>query len=76
MTTDPITIAPDEKAYRALELMEKRERPIGILPVVTKNGSFEGFITLHALIKVGFSEAKIQLEIIDFLVFLSYQLLY
>ena len=55
MTVNPVTIGPHQKAYEALELMEKRENPIGILPVIDENDTFQGFITLHSLVSAGFS---------------------
>ena len=56
MTANPVTIQSDAKAYEALELMENRQKPINIIPVVKNDDAFEGFITLHVLIKVGFSQ--------------------
>jgi arabinose-5-phosphate isomerase len=53
MTRDPITIEADDMAYQALELMEKRERPISHLPVI-RDGKFIGLIRLHDLLKEGF----------------------
>lgn len=57
MNKRPITIGPDELAYRALELMEKRERKITVLPVVKEN-QFLGIIRLHGLLGEGFFLAK------------------
>ncbi len=54
VNTNPAVITSQDKAYLALELMEKRESPISILPVVD-NGDFRGFIRLHDLLKEGFT---------------------
>jgi arabinose-5-phosphate isomerase len=54
MNHNPITISENVLAYEALNIMEKRENPIGVLPVV-KEGTFLGFIRLHDLFKEGFS---------------------
>lgn len=53
MNPSPVMISPEERAYRALELMEKRQREIHLLPVV-ENKIFVGFIRLHDLLKEGF----------------------
>ena len=50
MTQNPKTISSDEMAVNALEIMKQNN--ITQL-VVTQNGSFEGFIHLHDLIKEG-----------------------
>ena len=52
MTTNPVTIKKDAKAYKALELMEKRTHPINILPIIKDDKTFEGLITLHSLLKM------------------------
>ena len=52
MNTSPVTISSDELASRALELMEKRERPFSLLPV-THEGEFLGILRLHDLFKEG-----------------------
>lgn len=54
MSKNPISVTPDTLAYSALELMEKRERPISILPVV-ESDRFIGFLRVHDLFKEGFS---------------------
>lgn len=54
MTRKPISVTTDTLAFHALELMEKRERPISILPVV-ENNQFIGFLRVHDLFKEGFS---------------------
>ncbi len=54
MNAKPITVGPDDLAYDALLLMENRDKPVHILPVV-ENGIFKGFLRLHDLLKEGFS---------------------
>ncbi|MBF0313219.1 MAG: KpsF/GutQ family sugar-phosphate isomerase [Oligoflexia bacterium] len=54
MNTTPITIKASELAYKALELMEKRERQISVLPVVDDEDHFLGIIRLHDLLREGF----------------------
>ena len=49
---NPATVASHQKASQALELMEKREKPISLLPVID-DGIFQGFIRLHDLLKEG-----------------------
>lgn len=50
---NPVIVNSNERAYGALELMEKRTHPISLLPVVD-NGDFKGLIRLHDLLKAGF----------------------
>ncbi|MBF0300507.1 MAG: KpsF/GutQ family sugar-phosphate isomerase [Oligoflexia bacterium] len=54
MNKKPVSIAPNELAYLALELMENRERQISVLPVVGSDNEFLGVIRLHDLLKEGF----------------------
>jgi len=59
MTTDPVTIHQDERAQRALELMEgvasqePRRRQIYVLSVVDDAGRAVGFLRLHDLMGPG-----------------------
>jgi len=53
MNPNPITIAAEDLAFNALQLMEQRENQISILPVIDENKIFVGFIRLHDLIKEG-----------------------
>lgn len=55
MNRKPVTIGQDELAYTALTLMEKRQNPISVLPVVDETMTFLGFIRLHDLWREGFS---------------------
>jgi arabinose-5-phosphate isomerase len=49
-----MTIAEvDEKAVNALEFMEKREKPISVLPVLDRQDKVAGMIHLHDLISRG-----------------------
>lgn len=57
LNQSPVTISPETMAFEAMELMEKRERAIDILPVVD-NQKFLGFVRLHDLLKEGFGERK------------------
>lgn len=51
MTTKPVFVGPDDKAFRALELMEKRSSQISVLPVVDSvTGQCVGLVRLHDLI--------------------------
>lgn len=54
MTKTPISVDGDTLAFKALEIMEKRERPISILPVM-QGEEFIGFLRVHDLFKEGFS---------------------
>jgi len=59
MTADPVTIHQDERAQRALELMEgggseePRRRQISVLSVVDDEGRAVGFLRLHDLMRPG-----------------------
>jgi arabinose-5-phosphate isomerase len=53
MNPNPISIAPGTLAVEALRLMERRERPLNFLPVVSQSGAAIGLIRLHDLIKAG-----------------------
>jgi len=47
MTRTPVTIAPDASLAQALELMERRDSQISVLPVVDESGRALGLIRLH-----------------------------
>ncbi len=54
MTTNPITIEPDIMAIDALNLMENNyKKPINIIPVLSTDKEFLGFLRLHDLIQRG-----------------------
>ncbi len=53
MNKNPITINENELAYEGLLMMEDRDRPISILPVIGDDKTFKGFLRLHDLIKNG-----------------------
>lgn len=57
MNKDPVEVGPKDLAFRALDLMENRNNPISILPVV-KYEKFQGFIRLHDILKEGFLSQK------------------
>jgi len=54
LNSNPVSVLPDDLAMTALERMEKRSRPLNIVPVIEENKIF-GFLRLHDLIKEGFS---------------------
>lgn len=54
MNPTPITIGPQELAFKALEKMEKRTNQISILPVIDQENHFLGLIRLHDLWHEGF----------------------
>ena len=55
MTKDPVTVTADTLAYDALQLMEKRDSQISILPVVDGDRKSIGLIRLHDIVRSGLS---------------------
>lgn len=53
MNPKPSWVYADEKAFKALEFMEKREKPISVLPVLDHQEKVIGMIHLHDLIARG-----------------------
>ena len=53
MNEKPNFVYDDEKAVNALELMEKREKPISVLPVLDRQDKVVGMIHLHDLVSRG-----------------------
>ena len=53
MTKDPVVVNPQTLAYDALQLMEKRESQISILPVVDRDNKSIGLIRLHDIVRSG-----------------------
>jgi len=53
MTTDPVTVTPDELAFSALQLMENRPSQISVLPVVDSAHRCLGLLRLHDLVRSG-----------------------
>ena len=53
MNRTPITISPETKAQTALEFMEKREKPILVLPVVDDEKRAVGMVHLHDIVGLG-----------------------
>lgn len=52
---NPIFINPNKLAAEALAMMEKPDRQISIMPVLSPDKKFVGFIRIHDLLKEGFS---------------------
>ena len=55
MSRDPVVVNPQTLAYDALQLMEKRESQISILPVVDGDNKSVGLIRLHDIVRSGLS---------------------
>ena len=53
MNPKPCFVYQDEKAIQALEMMEKREKPISVLPVLDHTEKVVGMIHLHDLLAQG-----------------------
>ncbi len=53
MNAKPDFVLEDENAFRALEKMEKREKPISVLPVLNSEKKVVGMVHLHDLISKG-----------------------
>jgi arabinose-5-phosphate isomerase len=53
MTNNPTVVAPETLAYAALQLMEKRESQISVLPVVDHEQKSIGLIRLHDIVRSG-----------------------
>ena len=53
MNAKPNWVYLDEKAVTALEFMEKREKPISVLPVLNRQEKVVGMIHLHDLVSRG-----------------------
>lgn len=51
MVRTPTTIEPSESLHTALQLMERRERQLSVLPV-TVNGSCVGVLRLHDIVRL------------------------
>ncbi len=58
MCATPVSIGPEELAFEALKVMEQRERPIAVLPVLGEGGRFLGIIRLHDLLREGLVSRK------------------
>ncbi len=53
MTENPITVGPNVKASRALEIIENREHQLSFLPVVDEAGTCVGVLRIHDLVLAG-----------------------
>ncbi len=56
MTASPLVVHVDALAMQALEIMETKGKSIGVLPVVNEEGEFLGMVTLHDLVREGFTK--------------------
>jgi arabinose-5-phosphate isomerase len=53
MTRKPLVIDETKSAYEALEFMEKRERPLNVIPVISNNTQkLSGVLRLHELLRI------------------------
>ena len=53
MNKTPTFVYEDEKAIRALEIMENRDKPFLVLPVLNRQEEVIGMIHLHDLVAKG-----------------------
>jgi len=53
MNPKPQWVYDDEKAFHALEMMEKRDKPISVLPVLDRQETVIGMVHIHDLIARG-----------------------
>jgi len=53
MNSNPISIYDDEKAFSALKVMQEREKPITVLPVINREKVVNGVVRLQDLVKAG-----------------------
>lgn len=53
MNSNPIYVYEDDKAFESLEFMQKRERPITVMPVINSNKSVVGMLRLQDLVRAG-----------------------
>lgn len=53
MNPNPECVYDDQKAFFALERMEKREKPISVLPVLNRQEAVVGMVHLHDLVVRG-----------------------
>ncbi len=57
MNTNPRVISADILAYEALKIMESKDKPVTVLPVL-EGKFFKGVLRLHDLLQAGFSATK------------------
>lgn len=55
MSLSPLVVKAEALAMEALEIMETKGKSIGVLPVVDEAGHFLGMVTLHDLVREGFT---------------------
>jgi arabinose-5-phosphate isomerase len=57
MNISPRVISAEILAYEALKIMESKDRPVTVLPVL-EGKAFKGVLRLHDLLQAGFSATK------------------
>lgn len=57
LNRNPIFVSPETLAFDAISMMESRERPLNLVPVINDK-KFFGFLRLHDLLKEGFRPKK------------------
>jgi arabinose-5-phosphate isomerase len=62
MKKNPIYIYSDERAVKALEIMEERKKPLTVLPVVDRKIRSVGMIHLHDLVSKGLIQEPAELS--------------
>jgi arabinose-5-phosphate isomerase len=55
MTRNPQSVAADMPGQHVVRMMEERERPTYIFPVVDRDGATVGMVRMHDLVRAGFS---------------------
>lgn len=53
MNSNPVYVKENEKAFKAFEVMQKRNRPINVMPVLSEEKVVVGMLRLQDLIKAG-----------------------
>jgi arabinose-5-phosphate isomerase len=56
MNTRPTTIYADDKAAKALQIMESRQKPFTVLPVIDRHHHSVGMLHLHDLVTKGLTQ--------------------
>ncbi len=53
MTSDPVTVRQEQLAYNALKIMNRRQKKITALPVVSDEGKCVGLLQMHDIVQLG-----------------------